>query len=319
MANFARRRPVLAYYLLALTIAISVVVFGIVMFALQPASASLMSDLSTAIYDGPGYANVASIFAEMLRHPLLLTVFVFASAPTVAAWAVSGATGTRARWLARLRPGGPDGAHPWALYAGLLAAYALGLALFNWVAGPGVDGLDRLRWTGLGPAIGAAIGLFIDEGGCLEELGWRGFAWPLLQDKLRSPLVAALALGTMHWAWHLPREVFTLLGGVDPVSFALNQGVFLILCIALAICAGFAVNRAGGSVWPAIFVHGGSNVWSKAPGTHVAASFGLIDLRTLLLIFAAIVIVAFAGARLGRGPSTARHRGKVEYSGMKAV
>ncbi len=38
---------------------------------------------------------------------------------------------------------------------------------------------------------------------------------------------------------------------------------FLVLCVVLAIVAGWCVNMAGGSVWPAVFVHGRDHVWSR--------------------------------------------------------
>jgi hypothetical protein len=133
-----------------------------------------------------------------------------------------------------------------------------------------------------------------------------------MQDAMRSPLLAALLIGLMHWAWHLPREAFTVLSGMPLATWATNQAIFLLLCVALAVIAGYCVNTAGGSVWPAIFVHGGTNVWAKALGEYAMPSFGMFDLRTMLVVLIAIVVLLSAGRQLGRrarrsaGPGEAR-------------
>lgn len=298
----------LAFYLLALLIVCGVMAFSITMFILQPETAAALGALGQAIMDGPWYINIVTIAQQVAIQPVLTGIFVFAAAPTIAALAIAGlgAGGGLQRLLARFNPVGPERSRADALrlYAGLLIVYALGFALYDFVAGPGVDPFDRLRATGggvvWGVIFGALIGLVLDEGGTLEELGWRGFAGPLLQDRMRSAWLAAVLLGVMHWAWHLPRELVAVLGPFDPATFLVNQTVFLILCIALSICAMYAVNRSGGSLWPAIFVHGGTNVWSKAVGEAAAPSFGVLDLRSLLVIIAALLITALAGRRLGR-------------------
>ncbi len=306
MRGFAQRRPLLAYYLLALAIASAVMVYSITMFIIRPETANGLAVLGDNIMAGPWYINIVTIAVEVGKQPVLFGIFIFAAAPSIAALVVAGlgGGGGLSRLLGRLKPFGP--ARPvsqalW-LYAALLGVYALGFAVYDFVAGPGVDPYDRLRAVGGWAVFGAVLGLFLDEGGSLEELGWRGFAGPLLQDRYR-PLLGAVILGVLHWGWHLPREAPALLGGAPLGNWAVGQAVFLILCIALAIVAMYACNRAGGSVWPGIFVHGGSNVWSKAVGDAAAPSFGILDLRTLLIIVIAIIITASAGRRLGRsGP-----------------
>lgn len=302
-ARFSARQPVLAFYLLALLIASLVMVWTVFRFTTDPASAGMLGEMVTAIYASGQYINIASMLPHALARPDLLGIFVFAAAPSIAAIIVAARGGGGLGALAaRLRPVGPDTTSRRALgvYAGMLAAYAAGFAAYDFVAGPGTTITDRLTWLGGSVLAGALAGLLLDEGGTLEELGWRGFAWPLLQAAMKHPLRAALLLGTLHWAWHLPREVLTLLGGVDPAGFLAAQGVFWALCLALAVVAGYCVNLAGGSVWPAVIVHGGTNLWSKALSDHVAPSFGLIDLRTLILVLLALVIVLAAGRQLGR-------------------
>ncbi|HEV2364678.1 MAG TPA: CPBP family glutamic-type intramembrane protease [Caulobacteraceae bacterium] len=308
MIALARRRPALAYYLLALILVSLVIVFALAWtLAVNPAAPGVVGAAVTAIYKGPGYINILTLAGQALSKPLLLTVFAYAIAPTVAALTVAatGAGGGLKRLLARLAPVGADGGarrggRALRLYLGLLVVYGFGIWLYDFVAGPGVDATVRLAGFGVPAALGALIGLFLDEGGTLEELGWRGFLWPNLRDRMRNPVAAVLLLGVLHWAWHLPREVFTILSGAPIAPFLLGQGVFLLLCLALAIVACWCVNQAGGSIWPAVFVHGGSNVWSKAMGEFAAPSFGFVDLRFLILAIAAIVILIAGRKGLAR-------------------
>lgn len=307
MNRFSQRRPVLAFYLLALLIASLVMVWTLFRFTTDPASAGMLGEMVSGIYAGGQYINIASMLPYALARPDLLGVFIFAAAPSIAAVIIAarGGGGGLKVLAGRLRPVGKATTPRRAAlaYAGMLAVYALGFAAYGFVAGPGTTITDRLAMFGGSVLLGAAVGLLMDEGGTLEELGWRGFAWPLLQAAMKHPLRAALLLGTLHWAWHLPREVLTLLGGVDPATFLVTQGVFWALCLALAVVAGYCVNLAGGSVWPAVLVHGGTNLWSKALSDHVAPSFGLIDLRTLILFVLAAIIMLAAGRQLGRLPA----------------
>jgi hypothetical protein len=304
MNRFSQRRPVVAFYLLALLIASLVMVWTVLRFTTDPDSAGMLGEMVNGIYASGQYINIASMLPYTLARPDLLGIFIFAAAPSIAAVIIAarGGGGGLKVLSGRLRPVGADTTtrRAVAVYAGMLAVYAAGFAVYDFVAGPGTTITDRLAMFGSSVLLGAAIGLLMDEGGTLEELGWRGFAWPLLQAAMKHPLRAALLLGSLHWAWHLPREVLTLLGGVDPATFLVTQGVFWALCLALAIVAGFCVNLAGGSVWPAVLVHGGTNLWSKALSDHVAPSFGVLDLRTLILFVLAIIIVMVAGRQLGR-------------------
>lgn len=302
--SWLMRRPVGAHFIISLAIASAVVAVAVARMIAAPDSAGSLARVFEAVYAGPGYMNLLTLAAMAPQEPDVLAVFVFAAAPTIAALALAATRGRGElrRLLLRLRPVGPD-AKPgaaWKLYLGLLAVYVAGFVAIDWVAGPGVNAWQRLAGFGAPALAGAVFALFLDEGGTLEELGWRGFAWPALLEAMRSPLNAALLLGVLHWAWHLPREVLTLLAGASFGPFLIGQATFLALTLAMAIVAGYCVNRTGGSVLPAIMVHGGTNAWSKAMGEYVSPTFGFLDLRTMILIAAALGVLAFAGKQLGK-------------------
>jgi len=148
------------------------------------------------------------------------------------------------------------------------------------------------------------VGSFTAHGAILEELGWRGFAWPLLQKVMKTPLHAAIFLGILWGAWHLPREVIMLAGGAPFDQFLLGQIDFFLMTVALTIIIGWAVNKAGGSILPAIMIHGASNyLGGSVDGTKVIFVFST---QSLMTIAVAIAIIAFAGKQLGyRGPVNA--------------
>lgn len=87
-----------------------------------------------------------------------------------------------------------------------------------------------------------------------EELGWRGFALPRLQQRY-GPVVGSIILGTLHSLWHLPL-FFTLLLG--PTSLPHYAG-FIVAGIATTFLYTWIFNRTGGSVLIAALVHGCSN------------------------------------------------------------
>jgi membrane protease YdiL (CAAX protease family) len=84
--------------------------------------------------------------------------------------------------------------------------------------------------------------------GPVEELGWRGFAQPLLQRHF-APIVAGAIIGSIWGLWHLP--VFFLSGMVfSSWSFL----PFFIGNITLAVLVTPLFNKTNGSLlWPMLF------------------------------------------------------------------
>ncbi|QFU88657.1 type II CAAX endopeptidase family protein [Amycolatopsis sp. YIM 10] len=84
--------------------------------------------------------------------------------------------------------------------------------------------------------------------GPIEELGWRGYAQPMLQRRF-NPLVTSLILGFFWGLWHLP--AFLLSG--TPQS-AWSFGPFMLGAFALSIIMTPLFNVSGGSILvPALF------------------------------------------------------------------
>lgn len=102
----------------------------------------------------------------------------------------------------------------------------------------------------------ANFGLVFLVGGPLgEEFGWRGYALPVMQERLgwRS---ASLALGIIWGVWHLP--LFFVAGSSQ------NQGsiaAFFVLIVATSVFYAWLFTRTRWSVLPALVLHTASNSW----------------------------------------------------------
>ena len=83
----------------------------------------------------------------------------------------------------------------------------------------------------------------------LEELGWRGFALPMLQDKFNA-LGSSLILGLLWGAWHLPLIL----------AYGDNIPAYLALMIAHTILMSWVFNSTAGSLLIAILFHASLNV-----------------------------------------------------------
>jgi membrane protease YdiL (CAAX protease family) len=131
------------------------------------------------------------------------------------------------------------------------------------------------------------------DGPMQEELGWRGFALPRLQQRY-SPLVANLILGVIVAAWHLPL-VFT---GKLPV-FA------LIATIAATVLYGWLFNNTQGSVLITLVAHAVDGLFiMRDLGLSEADASRLTWLQVGVWAIVAIVVVVIYGPTLVRKQTT---------------
>ena len=290
--------------------AIAVGIFALVSFLrIVPGSEEFLPSLWAFLAEKKLYGNTVSIAWFGFTDWRGFTVFFGAGAPTIAALMVCGSTGGREsirRLLSRLSPVTDHTRTSvgrrtctW-----LVAFYLLGvtgyLATTAFLAPSGSIQATLNQMGGSWPsaAMWIGVGPFVDEGGLWEELGWRGFALPLLLARFRSPLRATLALGVLWWAWHFPREIPNILGSDDLWTWAYFQALFALLCISLSILITPAWFATGGSVIPAILIHGGTNVWAKALGVPLWELTGT-DVRTWIVVVAAGVVLVATRGRLG--------------------
>jgi len=108
-----------------------------------------------------------------------------------------------------------------------------------------------------------------------EELGWRGFALPRLLEA-RTPLNAAIVLGLIWFAWHLPTFFISTLS-----QSQLPIALFCVNSIALSILMTWVYLRTAGDLFAMILIHTMAN-WCGAIGipfpVEVLAEVGLAAL-----------------------------------------
>lgn len=104
----------------------------------------------------------------------------------------------------------------------------------------------------LGSVLGLSLGAAIVTGPLAEEFGWRGYVQPALLRRF-APFWAALLVGLVWWAWHF--ALYRASVFAQPAA-ALH---FLAYLETWSLFAVFLVQRARGSVWPAVALHWAAN------------------------------------------------------------
>jgi membrane protease YdiL (CAAX protease family) len=101
--------------------------------------------------------------------------------------------------------------------------------------------------------VAAAFGylMIINSG---EEIGWRGFALPRLQNVVKSPLVAAVILGVLWGLWHLPLYL-------DPRQAAgFPLPLFLLFIVGMSVIYSVVFNNTRGSLLLAVLLHASTDI-----------------------------------------------------------
>jgi len=175
------------------------------------------------------------------NHPLFfLAVYAPAIAALVIIFRYAGIVGVR-RFLKRLTLS--ECPAPWTIFllVGLPVIFFGGSALngnlFN----------DPLPITSSRALVTALLLAAIK--GPVEELGWRGFALPLLQRRL-APVWSALILGAIWGFWHLPAF---MLSGLQQSAWSFAP--FFAGTIAISLIATSLFNATRGSILIAAVFH----------------------------------------------------------------
>ena len=149
----------------------------------------------------------------------------------------------------------------------------------------------------IGPLIQAVA--FLIGGPIQEEVGWRGFALPILQERIR-PLQAAVVLGIIWGGWHLPQ--FFVSAWETPHNNAGDVLGFFALTVTGSIVISWITNLARGSVLLAILAHNSINwaltTWSGITGQQATTIFW--PATAGMAVLAVVALIATRG-RLGFG------------------
>lgn len=176
-------------------------------------------------------------------------------------------------WLAALSP----------LIIGSLVAVILSVVTTRPVT---IEDLGRVNFL---PPLGLiALPLWVFTFGLGEEVGWRGFALPRLQQR-HNALTATLILGVLWTLWHLPQFFYLFDPGIA-VGWVMG-----LMCGAIVFTWLF--NSSGGSLLLVILWHGCFNFISASDaGNGILAAI----VSTLVMVWAVIVCLVFKPKNLSR-------------------
>ncbi len=229
-------------------------------------------------------SSLTNASRSMFSNPLLLSAV---SSPTLAALIVASSLGRAS--IAGLIKRLLIWRIAWYWYVAATAGIAA-LAIVARIASTFAFGLALPQFS-IAQLPTLATASVLDPGPFVEELGWRGFALPRLLDRYNG-LTAALVLGTAWGVWHLP--AFFISG--MPQS---QQPIwtFMIIAISTTVLMTWVLNKARGSVLPAILIHWSINQFAEwhFPGAMMTA---------LTFASAALILVAIEGIDLGAMPES---------------
>ncbi len=130
--------------------------------------------------------------------------------------------------------------------------------------------------------LGAVVVALI--GGIGEEIGWRGFLQPAMEQRFGA-FRGTLLVGAIWSYWHLPANLSGYNDGEHPIWSALV--VFPIIVVAMSF--GFAwLRKTSGSAWPVALAHGANNILGSAflVGASGWALNTLLDVASMGLVAA---------------------------------
>ena len=305
--TFVQRRPLVVFFILSVLIALGA------MWVRSTDPTALSEALNDMVAKNLP-ANIFTAIEYSIARPSLWHALVFPFAPTIAAFIVIVLSGGGLReWLSRLAPwragiSASQGASVWLL---CLAVFMAFVALYFVVVLSAGDQEAATRTVQrFGPTIalatlGFTVTMILSPGPLLEEMGWRGFALPMLLRSM-SPLTASVVLGLIWAAWHLPREILPLMSGAEGIwfKFIVKQANFVPGCIAGSILATYVFFKLGGSVWGGILTHAFHNELSvnifqaHEPLLELGGGWTFRGLTLAEIVLAAVVLL-LAGRRLG--------------------
>ena len=149
------------------------------------------------------------------------------------------------------------------------------------------------------------VALAIIDGGVSEEPGWRGYAYPILQDRWGA-VPAALVVGFVWALWHMGPLQWRILfadGTEAFVAFLPGYGLaYVLVVLPLAIVFSWLYESTGGSLLICFVAHAVYNI--TVAGSNVLfpqrpVMYGIL----LFLWLTAISIVACRGWRCFAAPS----------------
>ena len=236
--------------------------------------------------------------------PGLVLNIIATAGPSIAALILAGAVGRGEvqRLLESFSPGRVS--LRWALVALVVPVAMIGIAI---VASVGAFGaaVPVITIGVLGVLVTEFVRILFLGGPLEEELGWRGFALPRLQEK-RSAFSSSVILGAIWGVWHIP---LYLVSGTGQQATAASTGAvfgitaFVVWTIGLSILFTWLFNQTRGSLIVAMLFHAAVNL-----GAFIPAAVGSTGAASFLYALVTWVVALIVAARFGREHLATRPR-----------
>jgi membrane protease YdiL (CAAX protease family) len=190
------------------------------------------------------------------------------------------------RWQVGLR---------WYFWAAFLILGPLAITLIYKALGNQSEGIMP------GETISSMAGIIVFtlfSGPIAEELGWRGFALPRLQEKYNA-LVSSLILGVIWTCWHIP---FFFTTGATQMSIPFP--IYLVLVVTSSIYLTWLYNNTNGSLIVTILGHFTYNLTGFLTGVLrlMPAMLFYMTAGPLLALVVAAVVFIYGPRYLSRKP-----------------
>jgi membrane protease YdiL (CAAX protease family) len=266
----------------------------------------IINEYAVATYFLLAYAITWSIWTPIsygyvygsleLSAPIILLYILGGFGPLLSAMLVTYWTGESVReWFSQ--------ALKWRVsWKWWLAAFFIPIILYTVMAGIHILLGGHLNWSeaSLLALPGGFLSVFLWGGGN-EELGWRGFALPRLQENY-NPFIASLIIGVVWTVWHAPIGIIEL-GFVD---WAKDLPFYTISVTGISFVATWLYNKTGGSVLLTMIFHASVNsTQSLYPVENMFSQAGEFA-RAAAWILLAILLVSI--------PSLAFHKRHKNHS-----
>jgi membrane protease YdiL (CAAX protease family) len=167
--------------------------------------------------------------------------------------------------------------------AGYLATIKIGVALVHRIATGVWPRFGVEPWYIL--AIATVLSTPVQAG---EEIGWRGFALPLLAARLGLAR-ASLLLGIVWAVWHLP---LFFVPGVD--NYGQSFVIFALQVTAVSVPMAWLYARTDGSLLLVMLMHGASNQTRNIVPSAVPATADALTLSTYLPAWLTVTLLWIA-------------------------
>ncbi|QIN78998.1 CPBP family intramembrane metalloprotease [Rubrobacter marinus] len=318
-----RRRPVAWFF--AVSFVLNVAVIATLLFS---GAGGTLETAIEAVWGGQQRTDFVSALRLAVEAPQAIPGIVLSIlqplTPDIAAFAVAGIAfglggiGGVVALVRRYRFWSVDvgrrrGLRVWGLMLLSFLAMSLSTAALNHLFAP-PGSFEWVRTPLLSWAFPLALlaSIFLDIGGVTEETGWRGFAQPLLQERM-TPLAASSIVGLLWGVWHLPARPDILTGAYGMWGGVTLLAILVARFLFLSVVMAYFYNRVGGSTIIAIAMHGLHNDSVFLQGRIDAEGLGPymtseLTLLAPILVVACVLLVA-SGRRLGLRSTTGKTTG----------